>query len=132
MQNNESVIVDTSVWIAYLRGRNPASVQQLSDLIADHRAILCGIVLAEVLVGVRDAKERVSLDDMFRALPYLETSLATWTLAGELAYSLRSRGLATPLSDLILAAIALEHGFSLFTHDTHFQRISDLRLYQPA
>ena len=132
MQSNESVIVDTSVWVAYLRGRDPVVAAQLGALINQRQAVVCGIVLAEILTGVRNPQERAKVNDPFLGLPYVEMFPEAWFRAGDLAHLLRSQGFSTPLSDLILATIALEHGYAIFTHDTHFQRIPNLPLYQPA
>ncbi|MBI4199157.1 MAG: PIN domain-containing protein [Chloroflexi bacterium] len=132
MQNTAGVIVDTSVWVDYLRGRNSGRATPLAELINQRQAILCGIVLAEILNGVRSPQERLHLNDLLNALPYRETSRHTWLRAGELAHSLRSQGFPTPLSDLILAALALEHRCALLTYDRHFHRIPRLPLYQPA
>jgi predicted nucleic acid-binding protein len=130
--SNASVIVDTSVWVDYLRARSSSVAVQLEALISQRQVFLCGIVLAELLSGVRSSRERTQLTDVFRGLPYIEMSHAAWAHTGDLARALRSRGLPTPLSDLILATLALEHNLPLFTFDAHFQRVPRLRLHQPS
>ena len=132
MQSNANVIIDTSVWVDFLRGLNPAIATQLGTLINQRQAFLCGIVLAEVLSGVRYPHERATVDDLFRALPYVETSRATWLHTGELPQSLRSPGLTTPLSDLILASLSLQSGSPIFTHDTHLQPLPNPSLHHPS
>lgn len=46
---------------------------------------------------------------------------------------LRQRGQLIPDLDLLIAATALEHNLTLATRNLrHFQRIPDLRIYQPS
>ena len=132
MQNAESVIVDTSVWVDYLRGRNQAQRDTVATLVQQGQAYICGVVLAELLAGTRTVRDRDRIDTLFRGLPYLELSRPTWVHAGNLASAMRAQGITVPLADLLIATLALEHGLPLFTHGAHFQRIPRLRLYQPA
>jgi predicted nucleic acid-binding protein len=37
-----------------------------------------------------------------------------------------------PLSDLLIAALALEHGCHVYSLDAHFKKISAVPLYLPA
>ena len=123
------VIVDTSVWVEFLRGgegRNPGAVE---DLIRSSQAVTCGIVLAELLAGVRNAGERIQLQEALAGLDYVETRERTWRRAGELAAELRSKGRTLPMSDLIVAALAIEHGLSVFTIDNHFRHVPGVHLY---
>jgi len=53
-------------------------------------------------------------------------------MSKRLAAGLRSRGLTLPLSDLILAAIAVENGFLILSADRHFTRIPGVNLYKTA
>jgi len=123
------VVVDTSVWVEFLRGgksRNPGIVE---DLVRSSQAVTCGIVLAELLAGVRNVDERNQLREALAGLDYVETREQTWRRAGELAAELRSKGRTLPMSDLIVAALAIEHGLSVFTVDSHFRHIPGVRLY---
>ena len=131
MQSVENVIVDTSVWVEYLRGQNVAQREVLATLIRNGSAYLCGVVLAELLAGARSARDHDLIDTLFRGVPYWEFTRVTWARAGALASSLRAGGTTLPFADLLVAAVALEHGCSVFTHDTHFQRIPAIPLYQP-
>jgi len=132
LQNAENVIVDTSIWIDYLRGTDASLRNAVAFLVRSGRVSICGVVLAELLAGARTARDQERVDTLFRGLPYLEFSRSIWTSAGQLAANLRAQGITLPFADLLLAAIALEHGHTVFTHDVHFQHIANLRLYQPV
>ena len=132
MQSAENVIVDTSVWVDYLRGHDTGQREAVASLVQDGRAYICGVVLAELLAGARTDRDRDRIDTIFHGLPYLELSRPTWASAGLLASGLRAQGITLPLADLLVATLALEHGYAVFTRDAHFQRVPHLSLYQPA
>ena len=126
------VLIDTSIWVDYFRGKNQDLVESVKNLIRTRRATLCGIVLSELLAGVRAKKSRDTLKQTLDALEYVEVSRDTWILAGELSGNLRHQGISIPLTDLILAALALENNSVLFTSDSHFERITELKQFNSA
>jgi predicted nucleic acid-binding protein len=54
---------------------------------------------------------------------------ALWIKAGRLSAQLRKTGQTLPLSDIIIATLALEHSFSLLTVDRHFDAIPGLTVF---
>jgi predicted nucleic acid-binding protein len=92
---------------------------------------LVGIVLAELLQGCRSHQERDELKDGLLALPYLEVTQSTWVNAGALSAGLLRKGITLPLSDLIIAALAIEHHCPVYSVDDHFRKIPDLLLFKP-
>lgn len=126
------VLIDTSIWIEYFRGKDQELVESVKDLIRTRRATLCGIVLSELLAGVRVRKSRDTLKQTLDALEYAEVSRDTWILAGELSNNLKHQGISVPLTDLILAALALENDSELFTLDSHFERIPEIKRFKPV
>lgn len=125
------VVVDTAVWVDFFRGRNEPVRAALRELIRGHQAVLTGIVLAEVLQGIRTQGEVDSVRNEFASLHYYETARDTWSRAGSLSGQLRQKGLTLPLSDLIIAVLAMENGAEAFTTDPHFEKIPGLKLYKP-
>jgi hypothetical protein len=127
---NPQVLIDTSIWVEYFRGKNQELVESVKHLIRTRRATLCGIVLSELLAGVRAKKSRDTLKQTLDALEYTEVSRDTWILTGELSSNLKHQGISVPLTDLILAALALENDSELFTLDNHFDRIPNLKRFK--
>lgn len=123
------VIADTSVWIEYFKGGHAPARTALRDLIRATQAVLVGVVLAELLQGCRSSKEADTILSKLAGLRFLETKFSTWQSAGELSASLRRKGTTLPLSDLIIAALALEHRCEVFTLDPHFEQVPGLTLY---
>jgi predicted nucleic acid-binding protein len=123
------VVVDTSVWVDFLRGGRSRDAAAVAELVQTSRAVTCGVVLAELLAGVRSADQRDRLQEALGGLDYIEMQEPTWRRAGELAADLRARGRTLPMSDLIVAALAVEHDLAVFTTDNHFRHVPGLRLH---
>ncbi len=127
---NPQVLIDTSIWVEYFRDKNQELVESVKNLIRTRRATLCGIVLSELLAGVRAKRSRDTLKQTLDALEYVEVSRDTWILAGELSGNLKHQGTSVPLTDLILAALSLENDAELFTLDSHFDRIPEVKQFK--
>ncbi len=126
------VIPDTSTWIQYFRvGSSPEAAVVRSLLVSD-RVMLVGVVFAELLRGARTQEQLEVLQDTLQSLPYTETDKGTWTLTGRILYSLERTGKRIPVPDALIAAIAIQNDLSVYSQDDHFNRVSELRLYQPS
>ncbi len=127
MTNNSKIIADTCIWIEFFRTKSRTS-NRMKEFIANNMVVSTGIIIAELLQGVKTNKERKIIIDIFSTLEYLEITQDIWIKAGNLAGSLRSNGKTIPLSDIILACCANKHQYHIFTIDKHFQQIPDVRL----
>lgn len=121
------VLVDTSILVEYFRGKNLEIIDLVKELIINHRIVLCGIVFSELLAGVRTRNDQELIEQAIDALDYAEVSRSSWIMAGEMASKLRQHGIKVPMTDLILAAIALENSYELLTKDSHFDKIPELK-----
>ena len=100
-------------------------------MIDAEEVVLVGVVLAELLQGCRTPAERDSLSDALLALPYYEVSRSTWSQAGAPSAPLLRKGITLPLSDLIIAALAIERNCRVYSLHGHFKKIPGLHLYAP-
>ena len=126
---NTGIIVDTCVWIEFFRESESAFTLHLKGLLRERKVIMVGMVMAEILQGVKAPKEANLVEQSLAKLRYLEITRDIWVTAGEISSSLRSTGFTIPLSDLIIAAIALSGNHEIFTIDPHFNKIDGLRLH---
>jgi len=58
-------LIDTSVWIDFFRGRSELEhVEKLKQcLLQNQEVVICGVILTEVLKGIRDEKQyRITSD----------------------------------------------------------------------
>jgi len=74
----------------------------------------------ELLQGVKVSQEADAILAAFEAVPFLETSIDVWQTAARLAAQLRSKGHSIPLSDILIATLAIKHDATILTVDTHF------------
>ncbi|MFZ2950122.1 MAG: PIN domain-containing protein [Desulfuromonadaceae bacterium] len=120
------VMPDTCAWIDFFRGKPSRMAEQLEAALVQGEVVTCGVVLYELLQGIRNLREETQVLNAFQAVPQLEMTGALWIKAGRLSSQLRKKGHVLPLSDIIIATLALEHSYSLLTVDRHFDVISGL------
>lgn len=121
------VLVDTSAWIDFFQSPQSDVATRLDSLIRNHnRVILCGIVLQEVLQGIKNQKSFELVHERLLKFPYAETDRDTWLLAASLYRDLRSRGTTIPPVDLTIAALAIRNSLTLFSKDGHFKAVAEI------
>jgi predicted nucleic acid-binding protein len=65
-------LVDTSVWIDFLAARNTVQAGAFESLIDQREDLcLCGVILTEVLQGIRDGKQYKQTESVLSSLIYL-------------------------------------------------------------
>lgn len=127
----ERVLVDTSVWVDYLRGDTPHIAEKLDGLIAAAEICVPKIVLAELLQGAKSGRDAAAVEEFPEAFTIIDQGPDTWVKAGNLSRRLRARGQTTHLVDCYIAVIADENGCAVLTLDEHFgeiQKVLPLRL----
>jgi len=123
------VLVDTSIWIEYFNKPDSTAAASLEELIIKENVCVAGVILTELLQGAKLEKEFNAILESFIVLPFLEITIDTWINAGKISFSLRRKGITLPTTDLIIAALAIENDFPVFTMDLHFKKIPDLKLF---
>ncbi len=124
------IIVDTSVWIEYFRA-SPAAATVIDKGLLDGTVYMVGPVISELLQRVRTEKELEKLAGCIDAVPFINPTFADWRLAGLKSFRLRKEGVTIPLTDLLIAAISINNGASVYTSDHHFKLIPDVIIYEP-
>ena len=113
------ILVDTSAWVEFFRGRDPVA-SLVDDALERGDAALCGPVETEIRRGLLDDRERARVLPLLGACHQLEAPEDLWTAAGELGYRLRRRGVTPKTLDLLIAVHALGHSCALLTTDRDF------------
>ena len=119
-------VVDTSVWIDLFAGRDSPHVTVLESLIEDRDDIcLCGIILTEVLQGIRDDKEYSETESMLANLILLPMTRETFLLAANIYRTLRTRGITMRNSvDCMIATVCIENNARLLHNDRDFDLLA--------
>jgi predicted nucleic acid-binding protein len=125
------IIVDTSVWIDFFNHPQAPLTLYVKTLLRNRQVILVGMVLAEILQGIKNPKEASTVQQSLEKLPFLEMTREDWKKAGDLSATLRRKGLTIPLSDLIIGALAVKESLEILTTDPHFKKIPGLKIHQP-
>ena len=127
-RNQDMIIVDTSVWIDFLRGENSSEQRILHGLIeSDEEIAITGIILAEILQGIKDDKEfRTTRDYLLEYPIYEPKGTITYIDAARIYGACRKKGKTVRSTvDCIIAAICAENGFSVFHKDRDYDIIQE-------
>jgi hypothetical protein len=127
------VLVDTSVWITFFRGKDPQLIELITMLLKSGRAVYSGIIALELVNGAKGHKELQTLHDAFDAMECITVNETTYLSAGKLGYELSRKGHTLSTVDLLIAQTAVENGLSLLTYDEHFkviEKYSPLHLFK--
>lgn len=120
------VLVDTTVWIDLFAGHDTPQVNALERrLDAGEDICVCGVVLTEVLQGIREDADYRRTRARFAHFLFLPMGPDTFVQAAELYRSLRRRGITIrkPI-DCMIAAVAIEHVVPLLHNDRDFDPIA--------
>ena len=122
-----ATLLDTSRMIDALNGRRECKAH-LSQLLEDgHTLACCTINVIEIYAGMRP-KERAATDYFLKSLEYYEITWKTAERAGRLRYDWARKGQTLSLADVTIAAVAIEHGLVLLTHNARHFPMPELRL----
>jgi len=131
------ILIDTSIWSLALRRQsgvvNPESVM-LRTLIEQGEDIhLLGIILQEVLQGIKNPKDFHILKDYLDAFPLIELTREDCIKAAELKNRLIKKGKQISTIDALIASASISYSCYLFTTDKDFEHIaqhSSLKLFR--
>lgn len=120
-------LVDTTIWIDWLRSKDTAPARALAALLDEGEAALCPVILQELLQGAASPGAARILKRRFGALPMLAPlpPIEQHALAGELYARARWSGPA-PRSphDCLIAATALAAAVPLLHDDRDFEALA--------
>jgi predicted nucleic acid-binding protein len=121
-------LVDTSVWIDFLAAQNTVQARAFESFIDQREDLcLCGVILTEVLQGIRDDEQYKQTESVLSSLIYLPMDRSTFLLAANIYRTLRSRGITIRNSvDCMIAAVCIEHKADLLHNDRDFDYIADV------
>jgi predicted nucleic acid-binding protein len=116
------IMVDTSVWIAHLRGVRTEPVRKLTSIERTNEILVGDLILLEVLQGARDEAHAARIERDLRQFPIepmLDERLAVRAAANY--RELRRRGSTVRRTvDVIIGTFCLERGHALLHDDRDF------------
>lgn len=136
-----NVLVDTSIWSLALRRKTKdlsaterSVVVELTALVDEGRARIIGLVRQELLSGIKSSAQYEKLRVTLRSFPDEPIDTADYEAAAKAGDECRSKGVAVSVIDILLCAIALSRGWSLFTTDPDFKnyaKVLPIQLHPP-
>ena len=119
----ERILIDTSVWIEYFRGKSTGLVDYVGAIAKNREICVPRIVLAELLQGAKSEKELVVIEKFMDAFTILDQTDQTWLRAGKLSHELKKKGKNVGLTDCYIAVIAQDNKCAVLTLNQHFRDI---------
>lgn len=117
------VLVDTSIWVEYLRAGNFA--EKLDFLIDENLIVTNDLILAELIpfLKIRNQKKLISL---LRNINRLDMFI-NWNQIIEYQYKCLKNGInGIGIPDLIIAQNAIQNHCDIFSQDNHFYLMKDI------
>lgn len=120
------ILVDSTVWIDFFKKVYSKQKDILESLIVDNNQVcISGLILQEVLHGIKDEYQYKEVKDKLIKLPFVLTDKETYLIASKLYRNLREKGFFIPSMDFTIAACAIQNSLPLFTIDKHFKFIAE-------
>lgn len=113
------ILIDTSAWIDFFRGRDPLA-SAVDAALAHNEAAVCGPVETELRRGLATDRERRVVLPLLEGCHQLSQPPELWAEAGDLGFALRRRGITAKTMDLLIAVYALSHSASILSADKDF------------
>jgi hypothetical protein len=120
------VLFDTSVWVDYWQLRNTPQVQKLVHALNHGEALITPTVIQEVLQGIRDDTQFLTVQERLLLLPCLHIPVVEAAVkAAELYRFLRKKGVTVrKANDCLIAAYAIQHRVEICHNDQDFDLIA--------
>lgn len=116
------ILVDSSVWIAHLRGVQTAATARLATLASQEPLLVGDLILLEVLQGARDELHAARIERglrQYQVVPLLDADLAPH--AARNYRKLRDIGITVrKTADIIIGTFCIEHHHTLLHDDRDF------------
>lgn len=120
------ILLDTSIWVRYLRSRGAESLgTAVREALNAGQVATCWVVKAELLVGARDSAAFAQLLEALGGATDVTLSPEVWVEAARLGQQLRKLGILVPLPDLLIAQCAISSQRVLWHTDALFEQIRE-------
>ena len=118
--------IDSSGWIEYIRSKGSKKAKErIREVLQKEEAVTCGVVVVEILRGVKNEKDFQSLHDSLTSLPQIPMDHAVIERASKWGFLLDRKGKSVSTTDLLIAAAAYDKA-RLLHMDSDFGIISSL------
>ena len=124
------LLVDTSVWIGFLRGTNSESVERFKSVLMRGEPVgITGVIYQEILQGADSVERYEEYKDYFGSQPFFHPRdlVASYAEAARLFFLCRRNGVTIrSTADCLIAQIAIEHDLVLLHDDRDFDHMAQV------
>jgi len=116
------ILVDSSVWVDYFRGKSSRQVDLLDALLGNRELAIGDLILTEVLQGFKNDREFQKARMLLSSLEFVELGGKSVAIqAAENFRKLRASGVTVRKTiDCLIATWCIEHGSQLLHSDRDF------------
>jgi predicted nucleic acid-binding protein len=116
------IVVDSSVWIDFLKGRNSRQIQRLHESLGSEDIILGDLMLCEILQGLESEREASEVETLLRNFEIVPMAGEAIAVSAARNYrSLRRRCITIRKTiDLLIGTWCIESGMPLLHNDRDF------------
>jgi predicted nucleic acid-binding protein len=117
------IVVDSSVWIDFLNGRNAPHVRRLQAALGTDEIIVGDLMLCEVLQGLENERAAREVEILLRRFDIRAMAgVAVAVSAARNFRSLRKRGITIRKTiDMLIGTWCIENRLPLLHHDSDFR-----------
>jgi predicted nucleic acid-binding protein len=117
-------LIDSSLWIEYFRPKGSSVIKRrIREILHKDEALICGVVIVEVLRGARNENDYSLLQESLFSLPQVPFDDEIFERAAQWGFQLDRKGKIASTTDLLIAAAAYQKA-SLLHNDKDFELIA--------
>jgi predicted nucleic acid-binding protein len=134
MEIPKRVVLDTTVMIGHLRGKEPRLINELQDRANLATTIVNAFELYHGSYRSREVRRNLSaVKGFLSTIDVLTMDDASAEKSGEILAELERKGTAIDPRDLFIGCISLKNGYAVLTDDReHFERVPELLVLTPS
>lgn len=121
-------LIDTSVWIDYLRDKKNPTTKYFAELLDDESPFgITGIIYQELLQGAASKSDFDSLTDYLgtQRFYHVQDSVVSYQAAAKIYFDCRRKGITIRSTiDCLIAQIAIENELILLHNDEDYNQIA--------
>ncbi len=126
-----AIILDSNILIE-LERNNKEIIEKIREISKFHKTkpFVASVSISEVMCGAfkQNIKKQLTILENFKDYNILNTSFSSSMIMANFAHVLNKKGKRIPITDLIIASIAVDNDLNLVTMDNHFNRIPGLNV----
>ena len=122
------VVVDTSIWIDYLRGANYKKMERLEEILDSDRIIIGDLIITELMQGFRNKKDLSKIELLIDSLEYKDMLGKNIALKSAKNYrELRKKGFTVRKTiDVMIGTFCIENKYEILHNDRDFEPMTKI------